>query len=259
VQEFKDGDEQALIDLFNKTYAKFGGYTDKTPEYWRWCLLNRSDVERPGIIVAVTKDKKTIVGYVVAGKSGNLWELAYDPLNDERGVVTFLLEKAEEYLLSIGANSVNLAAPQTDKTVRHICRTFGYADVPSPHMFFAVLNYESLLKLLAKNLSTELKTTFKETIHITIEKAPSWIEHDLFIEINKDGIHKVSNHCSPEFNIKTDYFTLSSMLFGNTTPLNALLRLKLKVTPAKKTVVAVKILSQLKLKTEWAFPLSEFG
>jgi len=42
VRGFEDGDEVEIVRLFDRVYAGYGGFTLKTPEYWRWCCLNAS-------------------------------------------------------------------------------------------------------------------------------------------------------------------------------------------------------------------------
>lgn len=259
IRDFRDGDEAELLQIFERAYANLGGYTHRTLEYWRWCLLQRPDVEKSGIIISVEKSNGVIVGYAVAGKSGNLWELAYDPLKDGKEIVALVLRKAEDYLQSVGASSINLAAPQMDRVVSEVCRDFGYAITPSPQMFCAVLNYSTLFASLSNNVSTNLKTRFSDTFLIKIEQAPLWIDHEIFVEVNRNNVRVSCEPCKPTVSLKIDNVSLSSILFGNISPLSAFLRLKLKVKPVSKVLTALSFLSQLQVKDKWSFPLSEYG
>lgn len=97
VRNFEDGDEIEFVRLFERVYADYGGFVLKTPEYWRWCCLERPDVKRDGIFVVVGEDEK-VVGYVVVRRSGNNWELCYDRGFDGEKIVSLLLDEATRYL-----------------------------------------------------------------------------------------------------------------------------------------------------------------
>ncbi|TET62287.1 hypothetical protein E3J49_08460, partial [Candidatus Bathyarchaeota archaeon] len=73
IRSFEDGDENEIVQLFDRIYSDYGGFTLKTPEYWRWCCLKRPDVEKEGVFVVEDGDEN-VVGYAVVGGSGNIWE-----------------------------------------------------------------------------------------------------------------------------------------------------------------------------------------
>ena len=130
-----DGDEIEIIGLLEKAYGNYGGYTIKIPEEWRWCCLQRPDVDKNGILVAFSKHSEEIVGYVVAGKSGYLWELSYDPQFDGEEVVSLLLDEATLYVEAAGASSVNFTAPQKDAVIRRVTEKLGFVVSEPPQMF----------------------------------------------------------------------------------------------------------------------------
>jgi len=43
IRSFEDGDENEIVQLFDRIYSDYGGFTLKTPEYWRWGCLKRPD------------------------------------------------------------------------------------------------------------------------------------------------------------------------------------------------------------------------
>jgi hypothetical protein len=221
--------------------------------------LQRPGVEKKGIIISVEKSTGVMVGYAVVGKSGNLWEFAYDPQKEGKEIVTLLLRKVEDYLQSVGSSSVNFAAPQRDRVVSEVCRDFGYAITPSPQMFCAVLNYSNLLSSLSSNVLINLRTKFSDTFLIEIEQAPAWIDPKVFLEVNRNNVRIACEPCTPTVTLKIDNVSLSSILFGNMSPLSALLRMKFRVKPVSKVLTALNFLSQLQVKEKWSFPLSEYG
>jgi len=259
VRTFMDGDEIAIVQLFENAYGNYGGYTIKTPEDWRWCCLQRPDVERKGILVALDKGSREIVGYVVAGKSGYLWELSYDPQHDGEQIVSLLLDKATTYIEAAGASSVNFNAPRKDAIIKRASKKLGFADSEPPQMFLSVLNMQRIISLLANNKANELTTRYNETILIKIKDAPFWVGDTIFMQINQVGITVGDEAQAYTTQLQTDYITLSSILFGNTSPFNAFIRAKLKIKPLSKTLTVLKLLSNLQIKTEWTYPLSDYG
>lgn len=63
--------------------------------------------------MVVDGDEK-VVGYVVVGRSGNIWELCYDRGFDGEKIVSLLLDEATHYLERGGATSMSFNAPMED-------------------------------------------------------------------------------------------------------------------------------------------------
>ena len=255
---YLEGDEVAIVNLFEKAYKNYGGYTLKTPEYWRWCCLARPDVEKESIFLVSNQNSKKLVGYAVIGKSGTVWELAYDPQSDGKEIVAVLLEQATEYLANVGASSVNFTAPQNDPIMKLVCKKLGFTAGLPPKMFLSVLNLENLFSILASNTSKELKA-FNESILIIVMAAPQWVSNSVLLKLTSEGATVENGGQEPTIQLQVDYFTLVSLLFGNISPINAFFHSKLKVKPFRKIFTAVKILAYLQIKTLWSFQMSEYG
>jgi hypothetical protein len=256
---FEDGDETALVNLFEKAYKNYGGYARETPESWRWCCLERPDVEKKGIIVALDQRNGNVVGYAVAGKSGNLWEIAYNLEEDGRKIVSLLLDNAVAYLQNAGASSINLNAPREDQIVKQVCMERGFALGSTPQMFLSILNFEELIALLAKDNESKLKSKYHETILIKTKDAPFWIKDTILLQVNRDGV-KVDTAPQPySIRIEADYVTFSSLIFRNISPFRAYISSRLKIEPFRKVPTALKLLSYLRVGSKWSYQLSEYG
>jgi predicted acetyltransferase len=255
---YLEGDEVAIVDLFEKAYKNYGGYNLKTPEYWRWCCLARPDVEKKSVFLVSNQSSKQLVGYAVVGKSGTVWELVYDPESNGKEIVAVLLEQATEYLTNIGASSVNFTAPQDDPIMKLVCKELRFTASLPPKMFLSVLNLENLFSILASNVSKELKA-FNESILIRVMVAPQWVSDSVLLKLTSEGAAVENEGQEPTIQLQVDYFTLASLLFGNISPLNAFLHSKLKVKPFRKIFTMIKILAYLQLKSQWSFQMSEYG
>ena len=259
VRTFINGDEVAILHLFEKAYRHYGGYTLKTPECWHWCCLQRPDVEKEGVLLVLDKSSQEIVGYVVAGKSGNLWELSYDPDGDGEEIVSLLLDNATAYLKRTGASSVNFAVPSKDLTIKHVCKERGFVNGTLPRMFLSVLNINRLVSSIAQNKASELKAKFDDAILIKIKDTPFWVDDTVFIRVNAKEVAVEDKLQEFTMQVKTDYVTFSSLLFGDISPFGAFVRRKLIVKPLSKISKTLKLLSYLQIGAEWSFQLSDYG
>jgi len=258
VRSFEDGDEIEIVRLFDRMYANYGGFSLKTPEYWRWCCLGRPDVEKEGLFVVVDGDEK-LVGYAVVGRSGNIWELCYDPRSEGEEIVSLLLDEATCYLERAGATSITFNAPKEDYVVNRACRKVGFAAFPPPKMFLSILDFRKLLSLLVKGKKEKLMARFDEAVLVKLKDAPFWINDTIFIKISQEGVQVDYEPQSSTIQMETDIITFSSLLFGIVSPFQSLIHLKLRVKPFWKTPTLLKLLSSLRLKTTWFFPLSDYG
>jgi len=258
VRSFDDGDEVEIVRLFDRVYADYGGFTLKSPEYWRWCCLKRPDVEREGLFVVVEGDEN-IVGYAVAGKSGNIWELCYDPRRDGEEIASLLLDKCTRYLERVEATSITFNVPEEDHVLNKVCEKLGFAVFPPPQMFLSVLDFRKFISRLLNSRKKELMAKFDEVVLVKLKDAPFWIDNTVFIHISRDRVEVCDGAQSPTIRIETDVVTLSSLLLGILNPFKSLIRLKLKVKPFWKTPTMLRLVYSLQVKTPWFFPLSDYG
>lgn len=258
VRSFEDGDENEIVRLFDRMCGGYGGSTLKTPEYWRWCCLERLDVERQGLFVVVDGNQD-VEGYAVVGRSGNVWELCYDSERDGEKIVSLLLDEAVRYLERVGATSITFNAPKQDLVLNQVCREVGFAVLPSLKMFLSVLNFRELISLLVNSKKEELIGGFDEAVLVKLKDAPFWINDTVFIRISREGVQVSDETHSSTIHVETDVITFSSLLFGVLSPFQSLIRLKLRVKPFWKTPTLLRLLSSLRVKAAWFFPLSDYG
>lgn len=256
IRAFLDGDEDNIIKLFNECYGGLAGYCLRTPEYWRWACLERPDVERKGVMVALHPTNKLMVGYVVAGKSGNIWELGYKKNGDERAIAQVLLEAALEYLTANGASEVKLQVPAEDHAVKDASIELGFSMARPTDAHVSVLDFKALTSLLASRASRGFKTAVG-LARIRLTDAPSWVNPEFTIGNPKDI--KEGNGKKTRILAETDVSTFSSMLLGRSSPFSMWLRGRVKVRPFWRIRAFAKLVSAISLKEKWFIPLSDFG
>lgn len=258
IRTFRDGDEEEIIRLFEECYSKYAGYVARTPRYWRWCCLDRPDVERGSVFVAVRRADEKIAGYAVVGKSGNIWELGYDHQGKKNEIVQLLLDAATSYLMDVGASSVNLQVPAEDDVVGTTCANLGFAENKSPDVFVSVLDFQKQLLLLASIQAEQLKHV-NEKVRITLKDAPPWMSNKFGIKIKNGTVEALNGNQKSTISIKTDVSTLSSLLFGVSTPFSTWVRRKVVVKPFWKIWSFFRLFSVLCIKESWFIPLSDYG
>jgi ribosomal protein S18 acetylase RimI-like enzyme len=256
LRTFEEGDEVELTRLFNEAYKGYAGFVPKTLEYWRWSCLDRPDVEKEGIIIVAYRGK--IVAYAVIGKTGNIWELCFNQAHKGKDLVSLILENAVEYLIRVGADSATLNLPSEDTAVRETCEKLGFLEVPPDTMFLSVLDFEKFLQLLSC-AKKEKMAGLDESFLIEFKDAPFWTNPYVSIRI-ENGRTKIEGQNTPsKVLIETDTTTLTSILFGTTKPLWALIRFRLKIYPLRKFHSVLKWFSLLRLDDSWFFPRSDLG
>lgn len=255
VRTFREGDERSVVKLFNETYAEYGGFVPRTMEYWRWCCLERPDVERNGIILVF--DGEQLCGYVVVGSSGNIWEFCVD--GDREPVASILLHEAMKYLEGLGVSSVNVNVPLDEALARVLVKA-GFAQVPVERMFASTLSSRALISELVAGESKKIAGLSDEEIAFKLERVPFGVKDSFSVKMLGgevevyDGLPR-----SPTIIVNADFGVFLSVLFGVLSPYRPLFGRKLKVKPFWKTRTVLKFLSSVCVRGPWFFPLSDFG
>ena len=254
---YKEGDETELVQLFNRVYEDFAGFVPRTPEYWRWCCLSRPDVEAEGIVIV--NDGRKIIGYGVVGKTGNIWELCYDPAYDGEEIVSTILEWAVKYVESAGGDSITLNAPANDQLLRDVCLRFGFAETYPPFMFLSVLDFPQFIYEIL-NLKKEKLSEYDEELLIKVRNSLSWYGGNITVKI-RNGDVSVEEGINNESGVvvEADVPTIVSCILGTKGLLKTFLGSKLKVRPYWKYLKVLKFFSLIRIRDPWFSPGSDFG
>jgi hypothetical protein len=251
---FTDGDESAIVELFNSTFRDYAGYVPRTVEYWKWACLQRPDVTTDGIIL-VCKDNK-IVGYAVLGKTGNIWEFCYDKTEKAERIVTELLTYAIDYLERAKAESILLNYPIKDGVVKKVCKKLGLAESPSEYMSISVLDFPRLVNDILTDKVKERK--INGTILFNLHRSSLFNSFSANIQNGKVSL-KQDILAKPEITFDIDAETLLLFILGKINGPKALISSKIHIKPLWKIRKALKILSLLKNDSPWYMPRADIG
>jgi hypothetical protein len=256
IRTFMKGDEVPIVQLFNSTFKEYAGFVPRTPQYWNWCCLQRPDVTEEGITIVSQQEK--IVGYAVAGKSGNIWEMCYDQTCDKESVVTKILTRTLDYLESIEAESVLLNFPTNDEVVRKICKKFNFAEGPPEYMFISVLDFPRLIsEVLKKNLEKE-----KVNGHFLfrLKNLPPSFSNNFCVDIRSSNVTITEKAAiKPEIVLDADAATLISCMLGGENILKAIATSRIRFYPFWKIGKVRKLFSLLQNSSPWFMPRADSG
>jgi hypothetical protein len=254
---YREGDETELVGLFNRVYAGFGGFTPRTSAYWRWCCLNRPDVEPEGIVTV--NDGKKVIGYGVVGKSGAIWELCYDPAYDGKEIVSKILEWSLNYVESVGGDSITLNAPRNDSLLRDVCLRFEFAETNPPCMFVSLLDFPNFFRELLNWKKNDL-IDFDDELLIKLKDSASWYGGNITVKIrNGDVFVEEGINAESGIVLEADVPTILSCILGTKGLLRAFIGLKLRVKPFWKSLKILKLFSLLRIRDPWFSPGADFG
>lgn len=257
VRTFQDGDEVEILRIFEDCYYEYAGYVVRTPEYWRWCCLERPDVSRNSVFVVIDR-LETPVGYAVVGKSGNVWELSVNKASNVEEIAKLLLKAAIDFTLKSGASSVSLHAPIEDEAIRAVCNKLGFDENKPPDVFVSVLDFKRLFLLLAKDQKEQLKQV-NEDVEVRLRGAPTWMASRIGLKIRNGNVRILEEVQKPTVSIELDTITLSKLLLQQENSFFMWLRGRVSVKPFWKIRSVLKLFSLLNMKASWFTPLSDYG
>ena len=253
VRTFSEGDEPAIVELFNRVYGEYGGFVPRTVEYWHWCCLERPDVKRDGILIAF--DGERICGYIVAGSSGNIWEFCV--VDDNREIGRALLDEAMIYLEKVGASSVNVNMPR-DASIIESLQEIGFSIAPAGGMFVTTLYPARLVQALVTPRKKVLVERFDDEFSFRLRVMPNSVGKTFSVKIHETVVEVIEGFPSePSIVVELELVHLLSVLFGGSSAARLLFTGKMRVKPFRKFGVVLKLLSTLCLKSPWFFPLSD--
>ena len=253
VRTFENGDEPAIVELFNNIYSRYGGFVPRTVEYWRWCCLERPDVERDGVFLAF--DGERFCGYLVAGSSGSIWEFCV--ADDDRKVARALLGEAVSYLEKVGVSSVSVNVPSGAGVVE-VLRKAGFGEVFAAKMFVTTLNPATLVQALVTPRKEALMEKLDDEFGVQLRDVPYGASKEFSVKI-----HSVSAEVAEGFPkessvvVELRFMDLLLVLFGNSSAGRLLLTGKMRVRPFWKSGAVLTLLSAIRLRNSWFFPLSD--
>lgn len=262
-----EGDENGLIDLWNRAHARYVGHFRKTVERWRWTIRQWHDVAPSSIVIAMLAGR--MCAYGVLDNDGTVLEFAVEPeLEPERKrvVCTGLVEKLEARGRVLRCETLSFMAPAFDRTIAVVLEEAGYAaerlDSFGPGL--GILNPALLMGAILAHPDHGLPESW--TRRIVIETPPGGYlvspQSRTLIDVDHgratvgDASSAVPENVS--WRLEVDMTTLTDLIFGLTSFHEAVRKGRLTFAGGCTESDANTLFSALIVKGDWYTPQSDW-
>jgi hypothetical protein len=263
IRTYRPGDDERLLELWNRSYSRYGGLVARSIEYWRWTIL-----ARPGLTadrVLVLEDREQVLAYGVLWKDGEVLELAIDPSrrpSERRAMLRTLIKAMEERARADGCDMLSLLLPSSDGVLDKTLRAAGYVVGPWNAFSLGILNPQALIRQLLSRNPARLSAAVGGTFVIELKQ-----ENDTFLlqrrlRVTLGATVQVENISDvalapADCLIAVSLGTLTEIIFCRV-PVPALIAQSLiQISPAAKQRSASDLLNALAIDADWYTPRSD--
>jgi len=254
------GDEERLIELWNRAYRSWGGYVTRTAAYWTWCILERPGVEPEDVLVL--EDQGCIKAYGVLGPKGGVLELAVDPDDPPRRrlvLANALIEVLEQRSRARGDEAIKFQVPGLDRVLCRALKRRGYHSLPYESLQWVLVDLAGTLSKLLTHRAHEIPAGWSPNFRIAFERgyyhfAP---HRTLRVEIGPPPCVDVDGAPTCDVTVSMDLSTFTELFFGMRPFRDVLARGGVRVEPASAAGDAEKLVALLSLRQPWYTPLSD--
>jgi len=221
IRNYSSGDEKSLVAMWNLTYACYGGYVSRSPEYWRWSILERPGVSPQDILILQCSGE--ILGYGVLDPKGVVLELAISVKLSSRNrekIATRLVMALEERSRIRGDEIIRFKLPSTDEPVRRTLRRAGYREEGGESLQVVIVDPVSLLTKILCNRVSRIPEGWSPTFLLEISPGKNHFcpYQQLRINIRSRIVEKVDQMgVTADYTVGTDLSTLTDLIFRRTT------------------------------------------
>jgi ribosomal protein S18 acetylase RimI-like enzyme len=263
IREYGPGDETAIVELSNRSFAPYAGWVPRTVEYWRWAVLARPGVDARNLLVLEADDK--IQGYAALSEDGRVLDFLVDPDQRPRrraAIAKKLVCELEERARARHFDTLTFSLPESDRAVDEALRETGYVAERGNFFSLGILNPQVLLQQLLMAREAQLRALHLRTFvfELTPGQYPLLLASRLLVQLDPavrvDDISATTD-CPGDCVIRIDLCTLSELVFCRAS-VNALLEhSELQIIPASTITEARALLNALIVDADWHIPRSD--
>ena len=247
VRQSVSSDDDRLADLFNDIYADVPGVLRRSPEDLAWRCRRFPGMSPEGALLVEDRDG-TLLGYAFVKDSGEIIELAVDPLESSPGTVFLLVAACEEQAIATGAERLTVNMPTVAPGVASALTEVGLAPSTIEGLMYAsAVDPAALMKQLAVRLDTS-----RLSLAVTIR-----ISDPLDGQPDEYLVHVGSTPSEDDLIIECTYHTLNAVLLAGASPGREALAGRLNVRPRSQTIKAIRLLNDLKVRDRWFYTLGD--
>lgn len=262
VRNFKDEDIGEMVRIFEDYHTKFAGFIPRTPEIWKYLILDRPGVPKDGIFVAQLGEE--VVGYTVVGfkkmggaKVATIYELCAKSID----ITSKLLEVANNYAHEYTADYILAQPPPTQSAIHKCLRQHDFVkiDEPATKIMVTLINPAKILEKLAdvfndrKKKDDSLKKLVKNNRKLLIKVDENYIT--IHVQGGEIGVRPGREKANVTLEM-TPYNFLRIFL-GLTSPFRAYLTRRVKIRGILSNITIFRLIKALQPGYDFYFPLTE--
>ena len=263
VRSYRPGDETALVDLWARAYADYGGSVPKTPEYWRWCVLERPGLEAEDIVIL--EENRTVTAYGVLGQKdtsvglgGTVLELAVEPSvsSKERArYASLLISVLEARSRERGDQVFEASVPSNEAALVRALTAAGFKAEKSDSLQLVIVDAAGLMRKILERRISELPDT---PVSFGLNFAKS--EHRplplqrVRVELSPTSVHVEESKQRATCEVYTDLSSLLDIIFRRQDVDRVLRGGRIRAEPVDRTEALIAFLRLLVIRSNWYIP-----
>ena len=262
VRNFKDEDIEEMVRIFEDYHTKFAGFIPRTPEIWKYLILDRPGLSKDGIFVAQLDEE--VVGYTVVGfkkmggaKVATIYELCAKNMD----ITSKLLEAANNYAHQYNADYILVQPPPTHSTIHKCLRQCGFIKInePATKIMVTLINPAKLLEKLAEvfNERQKKECSLKKLVKNDRKLLIKVDENHITIHIKEGKIRVRPGKEKANVTLEMTSYNFLRMFLGLTSLFRAYLTRKVKIKGISSNITIFKLIKALQPDYDFYFPLTE--
>jgi hypothetical protein len=262
IRAYRQDDGPSVIELSNRSFAQYAGWTPRTLEYWRWSVLERPGVNERNVLVLESDGR--IAGCAVLHESGHVLEFLVDPDGSprrRRARAKQLIDKLEELARACQVDMLVFSAPLSDRTLDKTLRDASYVVERNDYFSLGILNPQALLQqlLTARRALMPPMSLRKFVIELKPGQYPFLLMSRLKIQLDPVSVEDISTEGDTPGDcvIRTNLCALTEIIFCRM-PLDALIETsQLEILPTSASADARALLNALAVDAHWHVPATD--
>jgi hypothetical protein len=260
---YQPGDESILVTLWESAYARFGGYVPKTPDYWKWCVVERPGVETEDIIIL--EHKKRIVAYAVLaqntgtnGNTGTILEFAVEPslpVKSRRFITGRLVTEIEQRSRSRGDDLLDLTVPNDDVTTVNVLEQAGYRSEALDIFQLVIVDLVLLLRIILDQHIKSMPPGIESSFRLALQ--PGYYRYCPYQSVHIrlwPTLVIEDSESDADYKIYTDMSVISDIIFRRSDFDCALGNKKIRIEPQDGTDAVRSLFELFTINSEWYLP-----
>jgi len=261
VRNFENRDIEEIVKVFEDRFSEIVGYIPRTPELWRYLVLDHPGVSMEGIFVAEVNGE--VIGYIVIGLKGMAGARVatiYEFCAKDKATAMGLLERAVQYANEHSVDYVLTQLPPTDDIVSGCLQGLRFTKMfrPATKVMITLIDPLKILTTLVEIFNERpkdesLKKFLEKPRRILVKIDDTYAT--LCIEKGKIVVKPEKERV--DVTLEMTPINFMQIFFGLISPLKAYFTRKVRIRGIFSNLYVFEFIGLLQLKYAFFLPLTE--